>query len=48
MTRYCSICGEELYSEEEPNGICDSCRFNRIYDYYIDDYDFYVDDVEYN
>ncbi|MDH7517901.1 MAG: hypothetical protein QHH19_06120 [Candidatus Thermoplasmatota archaeon] len=28
MTEYCSICGEELDPEEEPFGICESCRLS--------------------
>ncbi len=26
MTEYCEICGEELTSEEEDEGICEKCK----------------------
>lgn len=26
MAMYCEICGEELNSEEESEGICESCK----------------------
>lgn len=37
MTEYCSICGEELGPEEELEGICESCKLNKSYDFAIDD-----------
>ena len=34
---YCSACGEELDPYEEREGICESCKLSRSYDYPIDD-----------
>ncbi len=26
MTKYCRICGNELYPEEEFEGVCENCK----------------------
>ena len=41
MTEYCEICGTELESDEEEDGICASCKASKGHDYKTenDDYD---------
>ena len=29
MAMYCEICGEELESKEEAEGICENCKISR-------------------
>ena len=29
MTKYCEICGEELSTEEEAEGICENCKISQ-------------------